>query len=177
MSRVGRQPIEIPQGVEVRVTGNQVEVKGPGGTLYQAIHPDIDVKVENGTVTVTRPTDARQHRALHGLTRSLVANMVEGVTKGFSRRLQLVGTGYRAQLSGKNLVMTVGFSHPVEMEPPEGITIEVPSPTIIEVKGADKQVVGEVAARIRRVRPPEPYLGKGIRYENERIRRKEGKTG
>lgn len=177
MSRVGQQPIEIPDGVDVKVTGTQVEVKGPGGTLTQAIHPDMMVKVENGTVTVSRPTNGRRHRSLHGLTRSLIANMVEGVTKGFIKRLQLVGTGYRAQMSGRNLVMTVGLSHPVEIEPPEGITIEVPSPTTIEVKGPSKHMVGEIAARIRRVRPPEPYLGKGIRYADERIRRKEGKTG
>lgn len=177
MSRVGKKPIPIPDGVTVTVDRDRVAVKGPGGSLSQAIHPDMKVEMNGGVVTVARPTDGRLHRSLHGLTRSLIANMVEGVTNGFRRQLQLVGTGYRAQMSGNKLVLAVGYSHPVEIEPPVGVTIEVPSPTSIVVSGADKQQVGEVAAQIRRVRPVEPYLGKGIRYEGERVRRKEGKTG
>ena len=177
MSRVGNKPIAIPDGVTVTVDPGRVSVKGPGGSLSQVIHHDIMVNVNDGVLTVSRPTDGRLHRSLHGLTRSLIANMVQGVTGGFSRRLQLVGTGYRAQMSGDKLVLAVGYSHPVEMVPPEGITIEVPTPTAIVVSGADKQQVGEIAAQIRRVRQVEPYLGKGIRYEGERVRRKEGKTG
>ncbi len=177
MSRVGKKPIAVPKGVTVSIGEGEVAVKGPGGSLSQAIHHDMDVSLDDDTITVTRPTNGRLHRSLHGLTRSLIANMVEGVTDGFSRRLQLVGTGYRAQMAGTKLVLAVGFSHPVEMIPPEGVTIEVPTPTSIVVRGADKQQVGEMAAQIRRVRPVEPYLGKGIRYEGERVRRKEGKTG
>jgi large subunit ribosomal protein L6 len=177
MSRIGKLPIPIPQGVEVTVEGQLVKVKGAKGELTQKIHPDITVKVEDSQVTVSRPNDQRQTRALHGLSRSLIANMVEGVTKGYQRELELRGTGYRAAKSGRKLVLTVGYSHPVEIDPPNGIEIDVPSPTSIVVKGTDKQQVGEIAANIRAVRPPEPYLGKGIRYVGEHVRRKVGKTG
>ncbi|HEY8346853.1 MAG TPA: 50S ribosomal protein L6 [Symbiobacteriaceae bacterium] len=177
MSRVGKAPIQIPSGVEVKVEGNVVTVKGPKGQLRREIHPDLTVTLENGALRVSRPSDERHHKALHGLTRTLLANMVEGVTKGYSRALEIVGTGYRASKSGKNLVLSVGFSHPVEITPPEGIEFQVPSPTQIVVNGIDKELVGQVAASVRSVRPPEPYLGKGIRYVGEKVRRKEGKTG
>jgi len=177
VSRVGKAPIQIPSGVEVKVEGNVVTVKGPKGQLRREIHPDLTVTLENGALRVSRPSDERHHKALHGLTRTLLANMVEGVTKGYSRALEIVGTGYRASKSGKNLVLSVGFSHPVEITPPEGIEFQVPSPTQIVVNGIDKELVGQVAASVRSVRPPEPYLGKGIRYVGEKVRRKEGKTG
>ncbi|BDG45562.1 MULTISPECIES: 50S ribosomal protein L6 [Parageobacillus] len=177
MSRVGKKPIEIPSGVTVTVNGNTVTVKGPKGELTRTFHPDMTIKVENNVITVTRPSDEKHHRALHGTTRSLLANMVEGVSKGYEKALELVGVGYRAAKQGKKLVLNVGFSHPVEIEPEQGLEIEVPSQTRIVVKGADKQRVGELAANIRAVRPPEPYKGKGIRYEGEVVRLKEGKTG
>lgn len=177
MSRVGKQPIVLPAGVELKLNGNRVSVKGPKGELSREISSDMIVNVEGNTVTVSRPSNERQHRALHGLTRSLIANMVEGVTKGYSKSLELVGTGYRAAKSGQKLVLTVGFSHPVEIEPPVGIEIEVPNPAAIVVKGIDKEAVGALTANIRDVRPPEPYLGKGIRYAGEKVRRKVGKTG
>ncbi|MBB3870047.1 50S ribosomal protein L6 [Geobacillus sp. NFOSA3] len=177
MSRVGKKPIEIPSGVTVTVNGNTVTVKGPKGELTRTFHPDMTIKVEDNVITVTRPSDEKRHRALHGTTRSLLANMVEGVSKGYEKTLELVGVGYRAAKQGKKLVLNVGFSHPVEIEPEEGLEIEVPSQTKIVVKGADKQRVGELAANIRAVRPPEPYKGKGIRYEGEVVRLKEGKTG
>ncbi|GLH65592.1 50S ribosomal protein L6 [Parageobacillus sp. G301] len=177
MSRVGKKPIEIPSGVTVTVNGNTVTVKGPKGELTRTFHPDMTIKVEDNVITVTRPSDEKHHRALHGTTRSLLANMVEGVSKGYEKALELVGVGYRAAKQGKKLVLNVGFSHPVEIEPEEGLEIEVPSQTKIVVKGADKQRVGELAANIRAVRPPEPYKGKGIRYEGEVVRLKEGKTG
>ncbi|KYD33058.1 MULTISPECIES: 50S ribosomal protein L6 [Anoxybacillaceae] len=177
MSRVGKKPIEIPSGVTVTVNGNTVTVKGPKGELTRTFHPDMTIKVEDNVITVTRPSDEKRHRALHGTTRSLLANMVEGVSKGYEKALELVGVGYRAAKQGKKLVLNVGFSHPVEIEPEEGLEIEVPSQTKIVVKGADKQRVGELAANIRAVRPPEPYKGKGIRYEGEVVRLKEGKTG
>ncbi|ALF08965.1 50S ribosomal protein L6 [Parageobacillus thermoglucosidasius] len=177
MSRVGKKPIEIPSGVTVTVNGNTVTVKGPKGELTRTFHPDMTIKVEDNVITVTRPSDEKHHRALHGTTRSLLANMVEGVSKGYEKALELVGVGYRAAKQGKKLVLNVGFSHPVEIEPEEGLDIEVPSQTKIIVKGADKQRVGELAANIRAVRPPEPYKGKGIRYEGEVVRLKEGKTG
>ena len=177
MSRIGRMPIEIPQGVEVHIEDNVVRVKGPKGELSQGFHPEMRVTVSEGRVVVSRPSDERFHRSLHGLTRTLIANMMEGVTKGYSRTLEIEGVGYRAAKSGEKLVLTVGYSHPVEIAPPPGIEFEVPSPTRIVVKGLDKQRVGEVAAMIRAVRKPEPYQGKGIRYENEKIRRKAGKTG
>jgi large subunit ribosomal protein L6 len=176
MSRIGRMPIEVPDGVTVSLDPGRVSVKGPKGELSTQISRDMKVtEGEGGTLTVERPTDRGEHRALHGLTRSLVANMVEGVTTGYEKRLQLQGVGYRASLQGKNLNLTVGYSHPVVMEAPEGIEFETPQPTEIIIRGIDKQLVGEMAARIRRVRPPEPYKGKGIRYAGEQVRRKVGK--
>lgn len=177
MSRIGRAPIEIPAGVEVTCNGTLVTVKGPKGTLTHNVHPDMTVTVEGNTIHVTRPSDDKLHRSLHGLTRTLIHNMVIGVTEGFQKGLDVVGVGYRAQLQGKNLVLTIGYSHPVEMVPPAGIAFECPTPNKILVKGIDKQLVGAVAANVRTVREPEPYHGKGIKYETEVIRRKEGKTG
>ena len=177
MSRIGRMPVEIPSGVEVKVDGQTVTVQGPKGTLTQEFHPDMVIALEGNTLTVQRPSDEKNHRALHGLTRSLIANMIEGVTKGYQKNLEITGVGYRAALQGNKLVLSMGFSHPVEFEPEPGIEFEVPAPTRISVKGIDKQLVGETAARIRAVRPPEPYLGKGIRYAGEHIRRKAGKAG
>lgn len=177
MSRIGRKPIEKPEGVQVTLQGSAVSVQGPKGTLAMEIPSGIQVEVEDNRVMVSRESDEKKHRALHGLTRALLANMVEGVTKGFEKRLDLVGVGYRAQLQGKKLVLSVGYSHPVEVDPPQGIEIEVPAPTKIVVKGIDKQQVGEVAARIRAIRKPEPYKGKGIKYETEVVRRKAGKAG
>lgn len=177
MSRIGRKPIVVPTGVEVKIDGNTVTVKGPKGTLSRDFHSDIAIKLENNEVIVERPSDQRTHRALHGTTRSLVSNMVEGVSKGFSKTLELVGVGYRASKKGNQLVLNVGYSHPVEVTPEEGIEIEVPSQTQIIVRGIDKEKVGAQAANIRAYREPEPYKGKGIKYSDERIRRKEGKTG
>ena len=178
MSRIGKLPIEVPVGVTVTFgLNNLVTVQGPKGELYQQIHRDMRVEEQGGTIIVTRPTDNKMHKSLHGLSRSLIANMVDGVTKGYKKNLELNGVGYRAQKQGKKLVLTVGYSHPVEMEEPAGIEFEVPAPNRISVKGIDKQLVGVIAANIRNVRKPEPYLGKGIKYENEFIRRKEGKTG
>jgi large subunit ribosomal protein L6 len=175
MSRIGRKPIEIPDGVEVQVDPGTVKVKGPKGELDQRFDPDMKVVLDDGTLRVERPTDRGEHRALHGLTRSLIANMVEGVTDGFERRLEIQGVGYRAQLKGKNLEMALGYSHPVSIEAPAGIDFEVPQPTEIIVRGIDKQLVGETAARIRKSRPPEPYKGKGVRYAGEYVARKVGK--
>ena len=175
MSRIGRRPIELPSGVTVAIEPGRVSVVGPLGSLTQDIPARIAVEQRNGELVVSRPTDRGPDRALHGLARTLVANMVEGVTKGFQKRLELQGVGYRAALRGTTLELSVGFSHPVTIEPPKGIDFEVPSPTAIVVKGTDKQQVGQVAADIRRVRPPEPYKGKGIRYEGEYVRRKVGK--
>jgi len=175
MSRIGKQPVGIPDGVSVDVGPGRVSVNGPKGELSQAVSPEMTVAVEDGTLTVTRPTDRAPHRALHGLTRSLIANMVEGVTEGYSKELQIQGVGYRARLQGKSLELTVGYSHPVSMPAPDGIEFEVPQPTQVIIRGIDKQLVGETAARIRRVRPPEPYKGKGIRYAGEHVRRKVGK--
>ena len=177
MSRVGRKPVEIPAGVTVTLNGNTVTVKGPKGELTRTFHSDIEIKVEDNIVVVSRPTDEKLHRSLHGTTRAIIANMVEGVSKGFERNLELIGVGYRAQKQGKKLVLNVGYSHPVEIEPEEGIEIEVPANTKISIKGTDKERVGALAANIRDVRPPEPYKGKGIRYAGEQVRRKEGKTG
>jgi len=178
MSRVGKLPITVPAGVTVNVDeSNTVTVKGPKGTLSQAVHRDIAVKQENGILSVQRPSDQKAHKAMHGLYRSLVNNMVVGVTDGFQKTLELVGTGYRAQAEGGKLTINIGFSHPVVFEAPENIAFETPVPTKIVVKGINKQQVGNLAADIRAIRKPEPYLGKGIKYENERIRRKEGKTG
>ena len=175
MSRIGRKPIEIPEGVEIDVKPGAVSVKGPKGELAQDLRRDMNVAVDDGTLTVSRPTDRGDHRALHGLTRSLIANMVEGVTDGFERRLEIQGVGYRANLRGKNLEMSLGYSHPVSIEAPDGIEFEVPQPTEIIVRGIDKQLVGETAARIRKSRPPEPYKGKGVRYQGEHVARKVGK--
>jgi large subunit ribosomal protein L6 len=175
MSRIGRKPIEIPDGVTVDVKPGAVMVKGPKGELSQNVSPQMKVAEEDGTVTVTRPTDRGEDRAIHGLTRSLIANMVEGVTDGYSKQLEIQGVGYRARLQGKALELSVGYSHPVSITAPEGIEFEVPQPTQVIVRGIDKQLVGEITARIRRVRPPEPYKGKGIRYVGEHVRRKVGK--
>ena len=177
MSRIGRKPIEIPAGVEVAVDGHTVTAKGPKGTLTESFHHDIAISVEAGHVVVARPTDNQQHRSLHGLTRTLVSNMVTGVSKGFQKELEINGVGYRAAKQGTNLVMNLGYSHQVIVPEIDGITIEVPAPNRIIVHGADKQRVGQFAAEIREKRPPEPYKGKGIKYSDEVIRRKEGKTG
>ena len=177
MSRVGKKLLEIPSDVTVTLNDNNtVAVKGPKGALTRTFHPDMEIKVEDNVLTVARPSDQKEHRALHGTTRSLLGNMVEGVSKGFERGLELVGVGYRASKSGNKLVLNVGYSHPVEIVPEEGIEIEVPSQTKVVVKGTDKERVGAIAANIRAVRSPEPYKGKGIRYEGEVVRRKEGKS-
>jgi large subunit ribosomal protein L6 len=175
VSRIGRAPIPVPDGVEVDIKGQHVTVKGPKGQLEHTVVEPIRVSQDDGVLTVTRPTDRGPHRALHGLSRSLVANMVQGVTAGFEKRLEIVGVGYRAQLRGDSLEIAAGFSHPVSIAPPAGITFEVPAPTQIVVRGIDKQAVGEIAAQVRAVRPPEPYKGKGIRYAGEAVRRKVGK--
>lgn len=178
MSRIGRMPIAIPVGVTITVAENNVvTVKGPKGTLTKELHPDMIIKTEGSELTVSRPSEIKMHKALHGLTRTLLSNMVVGVTDGFEKKLEVNGVGYRAQLQGKKLVMNLGYSHSVEMDPVEGITIEVPSANEIIIKGIDNQVVGQFAAKVREKRPPEPYKGKGIKYATEHIRRKEGKTG
>jgi len=177
MSRIGKQPIEIPGGVDVSIAeGNVVTVKGPRGTLTQTMHPNMTIVVEDGSVLVSRPDDQGFNRSLHGLTRSLVANMVEGVTKGYEKSLQIIGVGYRAAMKGKDLEVQAGYSHPVMVSVPEGIEFEVPTPTQIVVRGNDKAAVGETAAKIRKIRKPEPYKGKGIRYEGEYVRKKAGKA-
>src|SRR3954471_2961743 len=175
MSRIGRQPIGVPDGVTVEVEPELVRVKGPRGELSERVQRDLTVEQQNGEVVVTRPSDRGDHRALHGLTRSLIANMVQGVTQGFEKRLEIQGVGYRAQLKGKDLELALGYSHPVPVAAPEGIEFEVPQPTRVIVRGISKQAVGEVAAFIRKQRPPEPYKGKGIRYEGEYVARKVGK--
>ena len=177
MSRIGLKPIAIPAGVDFSINGNNVTVKGPNGTLTLDKHPNISVSVEGSEINVARPNDNKDNRALHGLTRSLIANMVEGVTNGFKKVLEVNGVGYRVQLQGSNLVMNLGYSHQVIMTPPEGVKIECPSATQIIISGADKQAVGQFAAQVREKRPPEPYKGKGIKYAEEHIRRKEGKAG
>lgn len=177
MSRIGRLPVIVPDNVEVKIDGSVVTVKGPKGELSRELHKDMIVALEDSKVTVQRPSDNKLHRSLHGLTRTLVANMVEGVTKGFQKGLELSGVGYRASKQGNNLVLAVGYSHPVEIDPGADLEIEVPANNKIIVKGIDKEKVGALAANIRKVRPPEPYKGKGIKYEGERIRRKVGKTG
>jgi large subunit ribosomal protein L6 len=177
MSRIGRQPIEVPSGVDVTVGEDSVvTVKGPRGTLSQRMHPQMRIVREDATVRVERPADDGFHRSLHGLTRTLIANMVEGVTNGYEKRLQIVGVGYRATMKGTGLEIAVGYSHPVGVPAPDGIEFEVPTPTSIVVRGSDKQQVGEIAANIRKIRKPEPYKGKGIRYENEFVRKKAGKA-
>jgi large subunit ribosomal protein L6 len=175
VSRIGKQPIAIPDGVEVDVKPGVVKVKGPKGELTQIVSREMKVAIDDGALTVERPTDRGEHRALHGLTRSLIANMVQGVTEGYERRLEIQGVGYRAQLKGKALEMSLGFSHPVTVPAPDGIEFEVPQPTEVVVRGIDKQLVGEIAARIRKNRPPEPYKGKGVRYAGEHVSRKVGK--
>lgn len=178
MSRVGKKPIEVPAAVTVTLGDkNSVTVKGPKGELTREFHKDITITQEDNVLTLTRPSDSKDHRTNHGTTRALLANMITGVSEGFQRSLELVGVGYRAQLQGQKLVLNVGYSHPVEFTPEEGITVEVPANTKVIVKGIDKERVGALASNIRQVRPPEPYKGKGIRYEGEVVRRKEGKTG
>lgn len=177
MSRIGRKPIAVPAGVDVNINGTEITVKGARGTLTGTCHGNMSVVLDDGVITVSRPDDKKENRALHGLTRSLIANMVEGVSNGFKKELDINGVGYRAALQGKSLNLTVGYSHPVIMDPPEGITVEVPAPNKIIVSGSDKQKVGQFAAEVRKVRPPEPYKGKGIKYSTEVIRRKEGKAG
>lgn len=178
MSRIGLKPIDVPSGVEVTISEtNNVVVKGPKGTLEKSINEDLTINMEDSVITVARPTDRKEHRSLHGLSRTLIANMIEGVTVGFTKTLDIVGVGYRAQKEGSKLKLTLGFSHPVEMEDPEGISVEVPSTNKIIVSGINKELVGTYAANIRKLRKPEPYKGKGVRYENEVVRRKEGKTG
>jgi large subunit ribosomal protein L6 len=177
MSRIGRMPIAVPAGVNISIEGNTVKVKGPKGQLEKKFHPDITINIEAGKLEVTRPTDNKNHRALHGLTRSLLNNMVTGVTKGFEKKLELVGVGYRAAKQGNKLVLNVGYSHPIEMDPGPELSVEVPAPTKITVMGIDKEKVGAFAANIRAVREPEPYKGKGIRYEGEKVQRKAGKAG
>ena len=175
MSRIGNKHINLPEGVTINVEGTNVTVKGPKGTLAYAFNPDIKVTVENNVVTITRPSDDKNHRALHGTTRAVINNMVQGVHAGFEKVLEIQGPGYRAQLQGKTLVVNAGYSHPVEMPIPEGLTVQVTSPTEIHILGCDKQLVGQFAADVRIIRKPEPYKGKGIRYRGEYVRRKEGK--
>ncbi|BAF58515.1 MAG: 50S ribosomal protein L6 [Pelotomaculum sp.] len=177
MSRIGRQPITVPAGVEVEIDGSTVKVKGPKGQLVKEMHRDMIIKYEDGRLIVERPANDKLHKSLHGLTRTLLNNMVVGVTAGFQKNLELVGVGYRASKQGNKLVLAVGYSHPVEIEPEAGLEIEVPAPTKISIKGVDKEKVGALAAAIRAVRQPEPYKGKGIKYEGEKIRRKVGKAG
>ena len=178
MSRVGKKPIELPEGVKVDIKGSDVTVAGSKGKVSRSFRPEISIKLEDSVLTVERSDDSRSQRAFHGLTRSLLNNMVIGVSKGFSRRLQIEGVGYRAEVKGKNLILNVGYSHPVEIEPPENVQFEVENRgKLITVSGIDKQVVGEISAQIRKVRKPEPYKGKGIRYEGEYVRRKAGKAG
>ncbi len=176
MSRIGQQPIAIPDGVTIEHERGEVKVSGPGGTLAQRIDPEMRVVVDGGELRVERPSDERNHKALHGLTRSLISNMVEGVTRGFQKTLEIHGVGYRAALKGSDLELQVGFSHPVSFPAPQGVEFEVPAPNRVVVKGIDKQLVGETTARIRRIRKPEPYKGKGIRYEGELVRKKAGKA-
>ncbi|MFD2627710.1 50S ribosomal protein L6 [Oceanobacillus kapialis] len=176
MSRIGLKPIEIPEGVEVKLNGTTVSVKGPKGELARNVHQDMEINIEDNVITIARPSDHKDHRALHGTTRSLINNMVEGVSKGFEKSLEIIGVGYRAQKQGNKVVINAGYSHPVELDPIDGIEIDVPKNTQVIVKGIDKELVGAVASNIRAIRPPEPYKGKGIRYEGEYVRRKEGKT-
>ena len=176
MSRIGYAPVEIPQGVEIKVDGTTIAVKGPKGTLERDLHPAMTVSIDDGTLTVARPNDERENRSLHGLTRALIANMVTGVTDGFTKILEIQGVGYRAQAKGTSIEFQLGFSHPIVVDAPAGIDFTVESPTRIIVAGSDKQLVGQIAANIRSLRPPEPYKGKGIRYEGEYVRRKAGKA-
>lgn len=178
MSRIGLQPIPVPEKVQVEVKGSRVAVKGPKGELSREFHPDMQIELSDGILAVKRPTDQRQHRALHGLTRALLNNMVVGVTEGFQKELQIEGVGYRAEMAGENLIMHLGYSHPIEVQPPPGIVFSLePRTKLITVEGIDKELVGRLAADIRKLRPPEPYKGKGVRYRGEHIRRKAGKAG
>ena len=177
MSRIGRLPIPVPSGVDVTIDGRQVTVKGPKGTLSRALHPDMTVSREDGTIVVTRPTEQKTHKQLHGLTRTLVNNMVVGVTDGYRKGLEITGVGYRAALSGKKLQLNLGYSHQIEIDPPSGISFELENPTRLAVVGIDKELVGQIAAKVRATRKPEPYKGKGVRYSGEHIRRKVGKAG
>jgi large subunit ribosomal protein L6 len=177
MSRIGRKPVPVPNGVTVTVNGQAITVKGPKGELSRKLHPDMQVKVENGTVTVERPSDEDRHRALHGLTRSLIANMVEGVTQGYKKQLEITGVGYKAEVKPFGLQLALGYSHPVEYRAPAGIKLTAPQPTAVVIEGADKEKVGQVAAEIRALRKPEPYKGKGVKYQGEQVRRKAGKAG
>jgi large subunit ribosomal protein L6 len=176
MSRIGRLPIPLPKGVEMKQADGQLSAKGPKGHLSMVIPADMIIKIEDDRVLVERPSDGRSHRALHGLTRALAANMVEGVTSGFSKSLEIIGVGYRAESKGRAIRLHLGFSHTIDYDPPEGVTLEVPQPTVVVVTGSDKQKVGQAAAEIRSFRPPEPYKGKGVRYKDEYVRRKAGKT-
>ncbi len=176
MSRIGKQPVDLPKGVEARLEDGNLEIKGPKGSLDLRVNPEMKVTIEDGILRVERPSDAANHRALHGLTRSLIANMVQGVTAGFERKLEIVGVGYRAEKKGPGITLHLGYSHTIEYPAPEGIELDVPQQTEVLVRGSDKQLVGQVAAEIRGFRPPEPYKGKGVRYAGEQIRRKAGKT-
>lgn len=177
MSRIGKKPVAIPSGVDIQIDGNTVRVKGPKGELSRTLHRDVIVRREDGEILVERPSDEPQHRALHGLSRTLVANMVEGVTDGFKKTLEIVGVGYRAENKPFGLTLQLGYSHPIDYRAPEGIELRAVSPTVVEVTGTSKEVVGQVAAEIRSLRPPEPYKGKGVKYQGEVIRRKAGKAG
>jgi large subunit ribosomal protein L6 len=177
MSRIGRKPIPVPNGVTVTVNGSAITVKGPKGELSRKVHADMQVTIENGTVTVVRPSDEQTHRALHGLTRSLIANMVEGVTAGYRKQLEITGVGYKAEVKPFGLQLALGYSHPVEYRAPVGIKLTAPQPTVVVIEGSDKEKVGQVAAEIRLLRKPEPYKGKGVKYQGEQVRRKAGKAG
>ena len=177
MSRIGNKPITVPAGIDVAIDGQKITVKGPKGTLERIVNDNISIKLENGVIVVTRPNDEKENRSLHGLTRTLINNMIEGVSNEFTKQLEINGVGYRAAKQGNKIVLTLGYSHPVEMVEPQGITYEVPNPNSIIVRGIDKELVGQMAAEIRGKRPPEVYIGKGIKYVDEHIRRKEGKTG
>lgn len=177
MSRIGRKPIDVPSNVDVKLDGHHITVKGPKGTLEKDLRPEMTITLENNVINVTRPDDKKEHKALHGLTRTLIANMVDGVVNGFTKELEINGVGYRAAKQGKQLVLNIGYSHQVVFDEPEGITFDVPNPNAVVVSGPDKQQVGQIASEIRGKRPPEPYLGKGIKYADERIRRKSGKAG
>ncbi len=177
MSRIGRLPIQIPSGVDIAIDGRRITVKGPKGTLTRELHPDMTVRQDDGSIIVERPTEQKVHKQLHGLTRTLVANMVEGVSNGYRKGLEITGVGYRAALVGSKLQLNLGYSHPIEIDPPAGISFEVENPTRLAVVGIDKELVGEIAAKVRSTRKPEPYKGKGVRYAGERIRRKAGKAG
>jgi large subunit ribosomal protein L6 len=177
MSRIGKLPVKVPKTVTVKADGSTVSVKGPKGELTRTFHPELGIKVENGDVIVSRPSDENRHKALHGLTRTLIANMVEGVTTGYSKTLEIAGVGYKAEPRPYGLQFALGFSHPIEYRAPAGIKLTAPNPTTVQVEGADKEIVGQVAAEIRSLRPPEPYKGKGIKYAGETVRRKAGKAG